>query len=470
MKYDLTVGLEIHAELNTQTKLFCGCKNDPFGSEPNANLCPICLSYPGVKPLTNRHAVELAIMAGHAFDCKIDNILLFERKHYNYPDIPKGYQTSQDLRPICKGGHVVLGNSGKKINLNRIHLEEDAGKLVHDEVKGQSLLDLNRGGVPLIEMVTEPDFTTAKDAVEFLEEVRSRLVFSGVADCRMEQGGMRCDVNISIKPKGTKKLGDRVEIKNLNSFKSVERAIEFEYNRQVDLLEKGKTIATETRRWNDGGGNTIAMRKKETAHDYNYMIDPNIPVVAIASKEVKALKDKMPPLAHHMRTIFTTEFGLSPYEAEILTREKSICDFFVASLKLIDEPKKVANWLLNHVLAMATNFEFQITPVQFVDVIKLTDAKKITKQNSLVLLEEIWGKADSAEALAKKLGIMGGVSEEEIKKIIAELLKQNPKAVADYTSTPDKVINFFMGQVMKQTKGMADSEVVKGMLSTLLSS
>jgi len=461
MKYDITVGLEIHVELNTNTKLFCGCKNNTMAAA-NENCCPICLALPDApKPSLNRAAIEKMITAGLAMDCKINDLTIFERKHYFYPDLPNGYQVSQLERPICIGGHLVL-RSGKKIRLNRIHLEVDAAKLLHDEVAGVTLVDFNRGGNPLMEMVTEPDFSSAAEAVEFLEEVRSRLIFAGVANCRMEEGGMRCDVNISLKPKGAKELGGRVELKNLNSFKMVARAIEYEAKRQADFLDNGKRITQETRKWNDAKGTTSGMRTKEQAVDYRYFPDPVIPPVRITSAEVERIKRAMPPLAARLREMFTVKYSLPAYDAEVLTRDKSVCEFFLESIKLHPEPKKVSNWLMTNILAKAVNGNIQISPKQFTDVMKLEGGRKISRQNALVLFDELWEKPDlNAEAVARKLEIFGGIAAAELTKIIDALFEQNAAALADYKATPDKVINFFMGQTMKKTNGMADSVIAK---------
>jgi aspartyl-tRNA(Asn)/glutamyl-tRNA(Gln) amidotransferase subunit B len=436
-KYDVVIGLEVHAELNTNSKLFCACQNDAFTSPANENTCAVCLAKVDTSnKRTNRSAVEKTALAGLALGCKINDFCYFERKHYDYPDLPGGFQTTQDKKPICIGGAVTLKN-GKTIRLNRIHLEEDAGKLIHDEVNGETLIDFNRAGVPLNEIVTEPDITSAAEAVEFLTELRSRLIFAGVANCRME----------------------------VNSFKMVARAIDFEVKRQTELLDAGKTVARETRRWNDAAGKSTAMRSKELAHDYNYIPDPNLPEI-----DLKDLDIKLPTLAHQYREQFITEYKLPQYDAEVLTKEKYICDFYTQSIALLNDersgsgtqPKKLSNWLMTDILKLVTTAEIKLTPKQFTDVIKLTDARKITRQNAIVLFEELWGKPDiDAEIHAKKLKIFGGISREQIETILGELFTANPNAIADFATTPDKVINFFMGQTMKKTGGMADSVITK---------
>ena len=467
LRYDVVIGLEIHAELNTKTKIFCPCKNDPMAAA-NENVCPVCLGFPGALPSVSRASIEKTITAGLAFDCTINDYCMFERKNYFYPDLPKAYQLSQLQKPICLGGHVDL-KSGKRIQLNRIHLEEDAGKLQHDEVNAETHVDLNRGGCALIEMVTEADLNSAAEAVEFLEEVRSRLVFSDVAYCKMEEGGMRCDVNISLKPRGQKKLGNRAELKNINSFRSVGRAIEYEIKRQSALLNDGKTVPVETRKWNDARCASSSMRSKERDVDYRYFPDPDQYGIRIEKKEVDALRKVLPRLAHGYRAEFVEKLGLPAYDADVLTREKGVTEFFVESLKLFDFPKKLSNWTMTHVLARAKNWEILIAPQQLVDLMKLVDDKKVTMQNALVVLDEIWGKTDAnVVKVAEKLNVMGGVSTAELEKVINDLIAANPAAVADYPANPEKVMNFFMGQTMKATRGAADSVVVRKILASSL--
>ena len=451
-KYDVVIGLEIHAELNTKSKCFCSCANE-FGSAPNTNTCPVCLAMPGALPVLNREAVRKTILAGLAIDCKINDIAIFERKHYFYPDLSKAYQISQLVKPICLGGGIKL-QSGKFIRLNRIHLEEDAGKLTHNAVRRISMVDYNRGGVPLIEIVTEPDISTAPEAVEFLESVRERLTFGGIANCRMEQGGMRCDVNLSLKPKGSKTLGNRCEIKNLNSFRSVARAIEYEAERQAEILDANGRIVTETRKWDEGKGKTLTMRTKEESQDYRYFPDPDIYTVKITEKDVADIKKTMPVLAHELRLKFTKEYGLSIYDANVLTRDKVIADFYLACIALYQNPKKIANWILTDVLARLKDTDADITaittPKTLTEIVKMVEEGKVTK---LVGLDMLDGKV--------KLTDTAGVTDAEIKKILIELKNTNPKVAADYAQNPQKVVTFIIGQVMKTTRGKAKSDKVE---------
>lgn len=456
-KFDIVIGLEIHAELNTASKCFCGCANT-FGKRPNENTCPVCLAMPGALPVLNRSAVEKTIMAGLAIDCKINDLAIFERKHYFYPDLSKAYQISQLVRPICLGGGIKLKH-GKHVRLNRIHLEEDAGKLTHNAVNQTSFVDYNRGGVPLIEIVTEPDISNAAEAVEFLEEVRSRLIFAGVAHCRMEQGGMRCDVNLSLKPKGQKEYGNRCEIKNLNSFRAVSRAIEFEANRQAEILSSGGKITTETRKWDDTKCKTLSMRNKEDSQDYRYFPDPDLYAVRITPDDVEKIRAVRPRLAHELREEFTTKFSLSAYDADLLTRSKEVSQFFLDCLALLHEPKQISNWIITDLFARAE--EITISPAHLTEIIKMVLKKEITKVVGLQLLDEILKKPTAPRELATKLGMLTAISDAQIVAVLRDLRQTRPNLVTDYTENPKKVLPFLIGQVMKATQGKAKSEIVE---------
>jgi len=459
-KYDVVVGLEIHAELNTNTKAFCGCAN-VFGAAPNTNTCPVCLAMPGALPVLNRAAVEKTIIAGFAMGCEINDIAIFERKHYFYPDLSKAYQISQLVKPICLGGGVKL-KSGKFIRLNRIHLEEDAGKLLHNTITGQSMVDYNRGGVPLNEIVTEPDISSAAEAVELLEEIRSRLIFADVAECKMEQGGMRCDVNISLKPAGSKTLGNRAEIKNLNSFKMVARAIEFEIKRQTDILAAGGKVTMETRRFDDGSGKTSSMRNKEESQDYRYFPDPDIYAVKITRADVSRIKEKMPVLAYELKEKFINEYGLPEHDANVLTRSKEIAHYFMNCVKLLSKPKVISNWIMTDLLARSN--DITISPTHLTDIIKMVEDKTFTKTVGLQLLDEVIKSKQSPTELAKKMGLLATISDDQILAILTQLKKDNAKVAQDYAENPDKVLRFIIGQVMKQTQGKAKSDVVEKLI------
>ena len=459
--YDIVIGLEVHAELKTKTKVFCSCKNQ-FGSEPNSNCCPVCVGLPGALPVLNKRAVELTIKAGHTIGSSISPIAVFERKNYFYPDLSKAYQISQLEKPICVGGQIKL-DSGKVIRINRIHLEEDAGKLVHKNDKIGTLIDYNRGGVPLIEMVTEPDISSAEEAVEFLMKYRSNLVFGDIADCKMEQGGMRCDVNLSVKKKGSKVLGTRTEMKNLNSFKMVQRAIEFEAQRQIEELEAGKVIVQETRKWDDNRGRSFAMRSKEEAQDYRYFPDPDILSVEISEKVSEGIRKTLPELASEKKQRYIDILGLPAYDAKILTSEKYICDYFEKVLDIVKMPKIVSNWVMTEVLAKCKeqaveSLEEVITAKNLAYIIKAVQDKEITRSNGKELFELVCYSTLDAKKEAEERKMIVKMTDEELLGFIEEIMQENKSAVADYKDQPVKVENFFIGQLMKKTQGKANVE------------
>lgn len=450
--YEIVIGLEIHAELNTKTKIFCACQNK-FGHAPNTNCCPVCTGMPGALPVLNKEAVNMTIKAGLSCDCKINDYAIFERKNYFYPDLSKAYQISQLVKPICIGGHIKL-NSGKVIRLNRIHLEEDAGKLIHGF--NETYIDYNRGGVPLIESVTEPDISSSEEAIEFLTKLRNRFIFSNVANCKMEQGGMRCDVNLSVRKKGATEFGTRTEMKNLNSFKSVARAIEYEANRQIELLERGEKIIQETRKWDDDKGQSISMRSKEDSQDYRYFPDPDLLTVKITKEDVEQLRRELPLSQEKRIEKYTTEYGLTKQDTEILVNSKIISDYFDSCVNLLKEPKEIANWILTEILKLNVVESIPITSENLTEIIKLVLDKKVSRNNAKILLEKVIETNKDALILAKELDMLSQVNQETIKTIIDNLIIANPKAVQDYQKTPDKVIQFFVGGTMRETKGKAD--------------
>ena len=453
-KFDIVIGLEIHAELNTKTKLLCGCKNE-YGSKPNSNICPICLAWKGHTGTLNKSAIEKTIRAGLTMGCEINEQISFERKFYSYPDLPSGFQLSQLEKPICVGGGIKLKN-GQFKRLNRIHLEADAGKLIHNDVLDITMIDLNRFCVPLIEIVTEPDFASANEVIEFLEAVRSRLVYSGVADCKMEEGGLRCDVNLSLKPKGSKEYGVRTEMKNINSFRAVNRAIIFEANRQAELLTSGGTVICETRKWDDVKGKSTSMRAKETEEDYGYLPDPTVPKIIIPRDTVEKIANTMPVLAHQLNEKFITEYKLPEYDAEILTRDKVVSHFFLDCVKLLDEPKHISNWILTDIMKRMKDGDTDIiptTPEALTKIIKMVIDGKV---NKIVGLDMLDGKVSLDDTC--------GVSDEQIMEILNQVKTDKPNLVNDYTANPQKVLPFLIGQVMKQTKGKAKSDVIENLI------
>lgn len=464
-EYDLVIGLEIHVELNTKTKLLCACKNE-FGSEPNTNCCPVCLAYPNTKPSLNQAAVEKTIKAGLALGCQINDLAVWERKCYFYPDMPAGFQTSQTLKPICLNGSVTL-KSGKHIRIKQIHLEEDAGKLIHDEASRQSYIDFNRAGVPLIEIVTKADITSASEAVEFLEEVRSRLMFAGVADCKMEQGGMRCDVNLSIVKKGAGGFGTRTETKNLNSFKSVAAAIEFEALRHAQALKENTPILLETRKWDELEGKTIAMRLKESAP---CIPCPDLPAVKMSHEDIAHIQSSMPLLAYQLKEKFLHEFGLPEYDVGVLTKSKEVAFYFVECVSHFAQPKKISNWLMVDLFKLMKQSEqddFPISSKHFTQIIQMVEEKLFNKTIGLQLLEEAIQTKTEPRVLAEQMQLMQTVSTAQIEELLKQLSDSSPQVIDDYRQNKEKVHKFLIGHVMKHTKGKAKTEEIERVIAAL---
>ena len=466
-EYDIVIGLEIHAELNTKTKVFCSCRNT-FGEDPNTNCCPVCVGLPGALPILNKKAVENTIKAGLCVGCTINELAVFERKNYFYPDLSKAYQISQLVRPICIGGGITL-DSGKRIRINRIHLEEDAGKLIHKTKTIGTLVDYNRGGIPLMELVTEPDFSSADEAVEFLDKLRRTYIYSGVANCKMEEGGMRCDVNLSVKPRGSNVLGTRTEMKNLNSFKMVKRAIEYEAKRQIEELESGNEIVQQTRKWDDNKGKSYSMRSKENSHDYRYFPDPDLLTVEISREDVEAIRKTIPQLAQDRIKKYVEEYGLPEYDAKILTNEKFVSDYFEDCLKLLNEPKKISNWIMTYILKMLkdeprTDLNEIITKENLVEILKMLENREITRPNSTLLFEKICFTDLKAKTLAKELGMLEGLSDKELENAVKDVVSTFATALADYAKTPEKVVMFFTGKVMAATKGKANPQKAQALI------
>ncbi len=472
MDYDVFIGLEIHVEQKTNTKIFCSCRN-AFGSEPNTNCCPVCLGLPGALPIINQQAVRNTIKAGLALGCEINDIAVFERKNYFYPDLAKTYQISQLVKPICLGGGVQLDN-GKFVKLNRIHLEEDAGKLIHVNEKVGSLIDFNRAGVPLMEIVTEgliSPMENADEVVEFVTKLRNTIIYTGVAECKMEEGGMRVDVNLSVRPKGSTEYGTRTEMKNLNSYKLITKAISYEMARQIAVIEAGGKVTQETRRWNDALEQTESLRSKEDSQDYRYFPDPDILAISIDRYEVKRIQGTLPILPERLRKIFKEEYGLPEYDIEVILKDKDTSKFYTDCVELFNEPKTISNWLMTNVMAKVKEGitgEIEISPKQFTDIISMTTARKISKQNAMEIFSQVWGTTQDVPSLAKSLGMLNDMSSDELYKIIDDILVANPQAVNQYATDGDKILNFLTGQTMRMTKGKADSKLVRDYLLTKL--
>lgn len=463
MEYDIVIGMEIHAELATKSKIFCGCST-AFGADENTHACPVCLGMPGVLPVLNKKVVEYAARAGLALNCSIANFSKMDRKNYFYPDLPKAYQTSQFDLPICTGGvvDIEVGGKTKPIGITRIHIEEDAGKLLHESADG-TLIDTNRCGVPLIEIVTEPDITSAEEARIFAEKIRNTLEYAGVSDCKMEEGSIRFDVNLSVKPKGSTELGTRTEMKNLNSFRALERAVHYEARRQIIELKKGHRIIQETRKWDDVKGASVAMRSKEEAHDYRYFPEPDLVPIVLSDEEIQRFKDELPELPEAKRARYVSEYGLPEYDAQVLTTSKETAKFFEDTVALIDEPKAVSNWLMVELPPLMKEKEVDITtlpfePADLAELIGLIADGTISGKIAKKVLQKMFDGAGSPKAIVEANGWAQMSDTAELEKIIEKIIEDNPKSVEDIAGGNKKAYGFLTGQVMKATKGQANPQ------------
>ena len=471
-EYIPTIGLEVHCELKTETKLFCSCRNT-FGSEPNTNTCPVCAGHPGVLPVLNRKAVEYTVKAGCAIGCRISRYSKWDRKNYFYPDLPKAWQTSQYDLPLCMGGEVkiTVGGEEKTVRLNRIHLEEDAGKLVHGA--GATAVDYNRCGVPLMECVTEPDMHSADEAVAFLEELASIFRYAGVSDCRMQEGSIRADVNLSMSRPG-EPLGTRTETKNLNSFRSVRRAIEAEIRRQTEVLESGGKVEQETRRFDDATGEGYAMRSKEDAQDYRYFPEPDLMPVVLGDDDVERIRATLPELARERRSRYTGTLGLSDYDAAQLTADPAVADLFDGAVKAGANAKKAANYVMSEIMrkgktAGEDGIVVGISGAQLAELLALVDKGEINLVSSRDVLDKIWQTDMSASAAVDALGLRQNNDAGEIEKLVRDIVAANPGPAADYRGGNEKVLSFFVGQLMKATKGKTNPKIAGDLIRKVLS-
>lgn len=469
--YKVVIGLETHCELKTNTKCFCGCQNH-FGGEPNTHCCPVCVGMPGSLPILNKTAVEYAIKAGLAVGCKINEYSVFERKNYFYPDLAKAYQISQLEYPLCVGGGVEIEVDGNKkfIRLDRIHLEEDAAKLIHS--KSGTKVDYNRGGVPLIEIVSMPDLSSAEEAVAYLKKLRSTLLYLGVSDCKMQEGSLKCDVNVSIHKEG-EPFGTRTEMKNLNSFSAIYRAIKSEAKRQQEELEKGNKIVQETRRWDDNLGKSFSMRSKEDAQDYRYFPDPDIVPILVEKDYVNRIAKELPKMAPERAKIYVCDFGLSEKDAKLLTDDKYISDYFEDVLKDFNEPKFVCNWMLGEVFKKLNSLEqedtsIEISPQNMAKLLKLYKNDTIGQSVARKLLDELWGTQDNPEEVVKKQGLTQMSDTNALEEIIKAVMDENPKAVQELKAGNGKTMAFFVGQAMKRTAGKANPKLVNEIVQKLI--
>jgi aspartyl-tRNA(Asn)/glutamyl-tRNA(Gln) amidotransferase subunit B len=472
--WEAVIGLEIHVQMKTATKMFCSCKVE-FGAEPNSNVCPVCLGMPGALPVINKKAVEYGIRAGLALNCKIHNLSVFARKHYFYPDLPKGYQISQYELPLATDGYLDIeleDGTSKRVRIRRLHLEEDAGKNIHEGKK--TYVDLNRAGTPLMEIVTEPDINSPEEARIFLETLRNVMRYIGVSDADMEKGQLRCDINVSIRPKGSKELGTRVEIKNVNSIRFVQKALEYEIERQIKVKERGGQIVQETRTFDPSTGKTYTMRSKEEAEDYRYFPDPDLLPLKVSDEWINRVRESMPELPHQRLERYIN-LGLDKNVAKALVDHKEYGDYFEEVLKLYEDPKAVANWVLNDLLGNLRDLEIPweenpVTPQRLAELLKLIKDGTISVKIAKGLLKEMLQTGKSAKQLVEEKGLKQITDEGAIKQIVEEVLKENPDAVEKYKNGQTKVIGFLVGQVMRKTKGKANPQLVNKILRELLES
>ena len=467
--YELVCGLETHIELSTKTKIFCSCTTE-FGGDPNTHCCPICIGLPGTLPKLNKKVVEYAIMAGLSTNCEISPVSKMDRKNYVYPDLPKAYQISQYDMPLCKNGYVEL-NNGRKIRILRIHIEEDAGKLVHQ--RGSTYVDYNRGGVPLIEIVSEPDIRSIDEAKEYLEKLQLIMRFIGISDCKMQEGSMRCDVNISVRPQGTEKLGTRTEIKNMNSFAHMTKAMDYEINRQIDLLQSGEKVVQKPRRYNEEDDCTESMRGKEDAHDYRYFREPDLVTIQVTDEMISRLKERLPEPPHKKLNRYITEFGIPEADAQQLIKYRRIAEYFEKAIKGVKNPKIVANCMIGQIFSRLDgdsekeNFQINVKPENLNALVKLLDEGKIRMNLLKVTLEKMLDTGKAPSELISEAD-MGGVGLDALKSACEQAIASNQSAVSDYLSGKEKAFKAILGSVMKATRGRADAIEAEKLLIQLI--
>lgn len=473
-QYETVIGLEVHVELATKTKIFCSCSTE-FGGAPNTHTCPVCTGMPGSLPVLNKQVVEYALAVGLAANCQINQYCKFDRKNYFYPDNPQNYQISQLYLPICHDGFVEIDTAAgkKKIGIHEIHMEEDAGKLVHDEWEDCSLVDFNRSGVPLIEIVSEPDMRSADEVIAYLEKLRLIIQYLGASDCKLQEGSMRADVNLSVREVGAPEFGTRTEMKNLNSFKAIARAIEGERKRQIELIEEGKKVIQETRRWDDNKESSHAMRSKEDAKDYRYFPDPDIPPVIISDEWILAVKERQPELRSEKMERYQKEFQLSEYDADIITGSKHMADTFEAVTALCQKPKEAANWLMVEAMRLLKEHEQEpenmtFSPENLAKLIKLVDNGTINRTVAKDVFEKIFAENVDPEAYVEEQGLKVVNDEGQLRTVIEGIVAANPQSVEDYHNGKEKAMGFLVGQTMRTMKGKADPAMVNRILKELL--
>lgn len=478
MSYETVIGLEVHSELKTNTKIFCGCPTT-FGGDQNTHVCPVCLGLPGVLPVINEKVVEFAIKAGLALNCKINKFSKFDRKNYYYPDLPKNFQTSQYDLPIAEHGYLDIEVNGqtKRIRITRIHMEEDAGKLVHSGTtindSSSACVDYNRTGVPLIEIVSEPDMSSPEEARAYMEKIKSILEYIDVSHCKMEEGNLRADVNVSLRKTGTTKLGTKAEMKNLNSFKMIESALAYEIERQTEILDDGGHIVQETRTWDDAKGMTVSMRTKEEANDYRYLPEPDLVPIITSDEQIEAIRRALPELPDARKNRLMTEYGLSEYDAAIITTTRQMAEYFDAATQQKADAKLVANWMMGD-LAKNLNGEGKsieespVTAERLAELVNLISKGTISSKIAKTVFEEMWKTGDAPEKIVKEKGLVQITDTKEIEGIVDSVIAANPKPVEDYKAGNAKSIGFLVGQIMKQSKGKANPAMVNDLLKAKL--
>ena len=473
-QYETVIGLEVHVELATKTKIFCGCSTE-FGGAPNTHTCPVCTGMPGSLPVLNRQVVEYAIAVGLATNCSITQYCKFDRKNYFYPDNPQNYQISQLYLPICRNGGIEIETAaGKKtVGIHEIHMEEDAGKLVHDDWTGSSMVDYNRSGVPLIEIVSEPDMRSADEVIAYLEKLRMIIQYLGASDCKLQEGSMRADVNLSVREVGATEFGTRTEMKNLNSFKAISHAIEGERARQIELLEEGRQVIQETRRWDDNKESSYAMRSKEDAQDYRYFPEPDLVPIVISDEWLKEVKDRQPELRSEKLERYKKEYDIPEYDAEIITGTKKMADIFEATTAICNKPKKVSNWLMVETMRLLKENEMEAEDISFAPenlakLIELADAGEINSSVAKEVFEEVFKNNVDPENYVEEKGLKTVSDDGALREVIEKVVADNPKSVEDYNSGKKKAIGFLVGQTMKAMQGKADPGMVNKILKEVL--
>ncbi len=474
--FEVNIGIEVHVQLNTQTKLFCTCEN-AFSQEPNVHICQVCTAQPGTLPVLNKQAVNYAIKAGLATNCTISKISKFDRKHYFYPDLPKNYQITQQKEPICLNGHVPIhleNGETKYIPIVRIHMEEDAGKNIHSQSSNESFIDLNRTGTPLIEIVTSPDISSSYEAKEYLKQLRLTMLYVGITSGNMEEGAFRADTNISVRKKGQTELGTKCELKNINSFKFIYDAIEYEIERQINLVQSGKQVLQETRLWDSKEKKTYVMRTKEEAADYRYFNDPDLPYIELSDKQIEEIKLSLPESPTHRFERFKTQKGLSDYEAEILVNDIELGNFFDEVSQLTSNYRQAINWILRNVLGYVNEQKIElkqikITPENLAKLITLQDKNIINNRTAQEVFKIMAQTGEDAEKIVREKGLEQIEDTGELENIIKEIVEKHPKEVAEYKSGNEKLFGFFVGQAMQKTKGKADPQLINSLLKKFLS-